>query len=73
MSLVDQSLDQSLYEIIVVDNCSTDETKKIVLCADDYGLNQNISEAIALLIQNDRLTEPLVWWLVKIGRAPAHS
>ena len=33
MSLVDQSLDKALYEIVVVDNCSTDETKKIVLCA----------------------------------------
>ena len=33
MSLVDQSLDKTRYEIIVVDNCSTDDTKKIVLCS----------------------------------------
>lgn len=32
MSLVGQSLDKSLYEIIIVDNCSTDDTKKVVLC-----------------------------------------
>jgi glucosyl-dolichyl phosphate glucuronosyltransferase len=29
-SLVEQSLDASLYEILVVDNCSTDNTKQIV-------------------------------------------
>jgi glucosyl-dolichyl phosphate glucuronosyltransferase len=29
-SLVEQSLDTSLYEIIVVDNCSTDNTKQVV-------------------------------------------
>jgi glycosyltransferase involved in cell wall biosynthesis len=32
-SLLDQSLHKSLYEIIVVDNCSIDDTKKVVLGA----------------------------------------